>query len=204
MSAAGASPGTRPDVHLVEEALGSRVLAKGHFLEVRIDDVRLPTGEHATREYIKHPGAVAVVALLDDGSLLMERQYRHPVRRVMLEVPAGKIDPGESLLGCAQRELLEETGYRAREWARAGSLHVAVGCSDEVIHLFFARGLQRGAQQLDHGEFIELTQCSEPELDALAARGEITDSKTLFALQWLQRWRSGDWPLQWMVGDTAS
>ena len=185
------------DAHLVEAPLASRVLAKGHFLEVRIDDVRLPGGGTATREYIHHPGAVAVVALLDDGSLLLERQYRHPVRRVMLEIPAGKIDPGEELLACARRELLEETGYTAREWARAGSLHVAVGCSDEVIHLFFARGLVHGAQQLDDGEFIELTSLTEAELDALAAHGEITDAKTLFGLQWLQRWRCGAWSLHW-------
>lgn len=186
------------DTHLVEAPLGSRVLAKGHFLEVRIDDVRLPDGATATREYIHHPGAVAVLALLDDGTLLLERQYRHPVRQVVLEIPAGKIDAGEDLLGCARRELLEETGYTAREWARAGSLHVAVGCSDEVIHLFFARGLERGAQQLDEGEFIELTSVGEAELDAMAARGEVTDSKTLFALQWLQRWRAGAWKLSWL------
>lgn len=195
-----AAPGAATeDAHLVEQHLGSRTLAKGHFLEVRIDDVRLPSGDTATREYIVHPGAVAVVPLMDDGRVLLERQYRHPVRRVMLEVPAGKIDPGESLLACARRELLEETGYTAREWARAGSLHVAVGCSDEVIHLFFARGLLRGKQQLDEGEFIEITALSESELDQLAARGELTDAKTLFALQWLQRWRAGAWSLPWQT-----
>lgn len=185
------------DAHLIEAPLGSRLLAQGVFLEVRIDDVRLPDGTVATREYIKHPGAVAVVPLLDDGTVLLERQYRHPVRRVMLEIPAGKLDPGEEPLACAQRELLEETGYRASEWARAGSIHVAVGCSDEVIHLFFARGLTAGAQQLDHGELIDVTAVAEAELDAMAARGEITDAKTLFGLQWLQRWRSGHWPLRW-------
>lgn len=192
------------DSHLVEAPLASRLLARGHFLEVRIDDVRLPSGGTATREYIHHPGAVAVMALLDDGRLLLERQYRHPVGRVILEIPAGKIDPGEDLLACARRELLEETGYTAREWARAGSLHVAVGCSDEVIHLFFARGLVSGEQQLDDGEFIELTTLTEVELDALASRGEITDSKTLFALQWLQRWRSGAWSLQWFADPAAA
>lgn len=185
------------DAHLVETPLASRVLARGTFLEVRIDDVRLPDGLVATREYVKHPGAVAVLGLLDNGEVLLERQYRHPVRRVMLEVPAGKIDPGETLLECARRELLEETGYTAAEWAAAGSLHVAVGCSDEVIHLYVARGLVRGQRQLDHGELLDVTSLPEVELDAMAARGEITDAKTLFALQWLQRWRSGAWPLQW-------
>lgn len=194
-----AGEGAASDQHLIEQHLGSRTLARGHFLEVRIDEVRLPTGETATREYIAHPGAVAVLPLLDDGTVLLERQYRHPVRRVMLEVPAGKIDPGESLLGCARRELLEETGYTAREWARAGSIHVAVGCSDEVIHLFFARGLVRGEQQLDPGEFIELTALTPDALDAMAARGELTDAKTLFALQWFTRWRAGQWPLTWQA-----
>jgi ADP-ribose pyrophosphatase len=187
------------DAHLIETPLASRVLAQGAFLEVRIDDVRLPDGSVATREYIKHPGAVAVVALLDDGRVLLERQYRHPVGRVMLEIPAGKLDVGEEAWACAQRELLEETGYTATQWARAGSLHVAVGCSDEVIHLFFARGLLAGAQQLDPGELIELVQLHETDLDTMAAQGVITDSKTLFGLQWLQRWRAGHWPLVWQA-----
>jgi ADP-ribose pyrophosphatase len=188
-----------PDAHLIETPLASRVLAQGAFLEVRIDDVRLPDGSVATREYIKHPGAVAVMALLDDGRVLLERQYRHPMGRVMLEIPAGKLDAGEEPWACAQRELLEETGYTATHWARAGSLHVAVGCSDEVIHLFFARGLLPGAQQLDPGELIDLVQLHETELDTMAARGAITDSKTLFGLQWLQRWRAGHWPLVWQA-----
>lgn len=189
--------GDRDDSHLIETPLASRVLAQGHFLQVRIDDVRLPGGAMATREYIKHPGAVAVLALLDDGQILLERQYRHPVGRVMLEIPAGKLDEGEEPLACAQRELLEETGYTAGEWARAGSLHVAVGCSDEVIHLYFARQLTRGEQQLDDGEFIELARMDEATLDQMAGCGQLTDSKTLFALHWLQRWRAGQWTLEW-------
>lgn len=185
------------DGHLVERELASEPVFDGRLLRVRRDTVALPGGGQATREYIRHPGAVAVVPLLDDGRLLLERQYRYPLRRVLLEFPAGKIDPGESTFGCARRELREETGYEAREWALAGRLHNAAAYSDESIEIWFARGLIAGPQQLDEGEHIELVALGEAELDAMAARGELTDAKTLIGLQWLQRWRAGAWPLAW-------
>lgn len=185
------------DDHLVERLLDSRQVYQGHFLDVRRDQVALPDGSTAHREYIRHPGAVMVVPLLDDGRLLMERQYRYPMGRVMLEFPAGKLDAGEDPAVCGRRELLEETGYSAAEWAHAGVLHNAIAYSDEGIHIYFARGLTRGAQQLDEGEFLELVTCSPEELDHLAATGELTDAKTLIGLLWLQRWRSGAWPLDW-------
>ena len=185
------------DRHLVERPLASQVLLDGGFLQVRRDTVELPDGQHTTREYVHHPGAVAVVPLLDDGRLLLERQWRHPLGQVLLEFPAGKIDPGEDTLACARRELLEETGYTAREWAFACRLHNAAAYSTEAIEIWFARGLQAGPQRLDHGEFIELVTLAEPELDALAARGELTDAKTLIGLLWLQRWRSGAWVPDW-------
>jgi len=191
------------DAHLREHALGGRVLHKGSFLEVRRDDVRLPDGAAATREYVVHPGAVAIVPLLDDGRLVLERQFRYPVGRVLLEFPAGKIDPGESTLRCAQRELLEETGYRAREWACAGVIHNAAAYSTEGIEIWFARGLQAGAQRLDAGEFIELCLLSEAELEAHAGRGELSDVKTLVGLLWLQKWRAGLWALDWHAADAA-
>nr|WP_255763741.1 NUDIX hydrolase [Pelomonas sp. P7] len=175
---------------------GSQVY-QGHFLDVRRDRVALPDGSISHREYIRHPGAVMVVPLLDDGQLLMERQYRYPMGRVMLEFPAGKLDAGEDPLACGQRELLEETGYRAAEWAYAGVLHNAIAYSDEGIHIFFARGLVQGEQKLDEGEFLELVTHSARELDELAARGELTDAKTLIGLLWLQRWQQGAWPLNW-------
>lgn len=183
--------------HLVERLLDSEQVFQGHFLDVRRDRVALPDGGIATREYIRHPGAVMVVPLLEDGRLLMERQYRHPMRRVMLEFPAGKLDAGEDPLACGRRELLEETGYSAAEWAYAGVLHNAIAYSDEGIHIFFARGLTRGSQQLDEGEFLELVTHSVDDLDRLAAAGELTDAKTLIGLLWLQRWRQGAWPLDW-------
>ena len=185
------------DPQLREHGISGAQVYRGHFLDVRRDEVRLPDGATATREYIVHPGAVMVVPLLDDGRLVVERQYRYPVRRAMLEFPAGKIDPGEPPFACALRELAEETGYRAREWARAGILHNAIAYSTEGIEIWFARGLSLGPRQLDAGEFVDVGSASEDELNALAASGELTDAKTLIGLLWLARWRAGHWPLQW-------
>ncbi|MBB5205340.1 ADP-ribose pyrophosphatase [Inhella inkyongensis] len=182
---------------LTELELDSQLVYQGNFLQVRCDRVRLPDGQTAGREYIVHPGAVMIVPLLADGRLLMERQFRYPLRRHVLEFPAGKLDPGEAPLHCAQRELLEETGYSAQEWAHAGVLHNAIAYSTEGIEIFFARALSRGEQQLDEGEFIELCEMSVDQLDAACARGEVTDAKTLIGLQWLQRWQAGAWPLRW-------
>lgn len=187
------------DDHLIERRTGGQTLLSGGFLEVRRDDVRLPDGSAATREYIQHPGAVAVIALLSDGHLVMVRQFRYPVGRVLLEFPAGKLDAGEPTLACAQRELAEETGYRAAEWAYGGQMHNAAAYSSESIWLWFARGLSAEAQCLDPGEFLEVVSVSEADLDALAARGELTDVKTLVGLQRLQRWRAGAWPLDWLT-----
>jgi len=185
------------DAHLREEMLHSQQVYRGHFLDVRSDRVRLPDGGTAGREYIVHPGAVMVVPLLDDGSLVVERQWRYPLARVMLEFPAGKLDAGEPPLQCAVRELIEETGYRAAEWARAGILHNAIAYSNEGIEVWFARGLTAGARSLDAGEFLEVASTTQEELEALAMRGELTDAKTLIGLLWLQNWRAGRWPLQW-------
>ncbi len=189
-----------PDEHLIERRIAGDEVYSGHFLKVQRDRVQLPDGRESAREYIRHPGAVMIVPLLDDGRLLLERQYRYPMGRVMLEFPAGKLDAGEDLLACAQRELSEETGYHATEWAYAGVLHNAIAYSDEGIHIFFARGLTQGAQHLDEGEFLELVTHTEAELDQLARQGELTDAKTLIALLWLQRWRAGAWPLDWQAG----
>ena len=185
------------DDHLVERSVGSELLLQGRFLRVQRATVALPDGALATREYVRHPGAVMVVPLLPDGRLLMERQWRHPLQRVLLEFPAGKLDAGESTLACGQRELLEETGYRADEWAHAGWMHNAPAYSDEGIDVWFARGLHAGPPRLDEGEFIETVALHPDDLDALAARGELTDAKTLVGLLWFQRWSSGGWPLQW-------
>lgn len=187
----------RDDAHLREDCLQSDQVYRGHFLDVRRDEVSLPDGSQAVREYIVHPGAVMVVPLLDDGRLVVERQFRYPVGRVMLEFPAGKLDVGEAPLHCAVRELAEETGYTAREWARAGILHNAIAYSTEGIEVWFARGLQSGAAQLDAGEFLEVGSASLEELEAAACAGTLTDAKTLVGMLWLRHWRDGRWPLVW-------
>ncbi|MFN4116575.1 MAG: NUDIX domain-containing protein [Inhella sp.] len=186
------------DEALAETLITGDWVYRGQFLQVRSERVRLPDGGQANREFIVHPGAVMIVPLLDDGSLLLERQYRHPMGRVMLEFPAGKLDAGEDPLSCAQRELQEETGYRADQWAHAGVLHNAIAYSTEGIEIFFARGLQAGERALDEGEFLDLTSVSQEALDAACARGEVTDAKTLIGLLWLQRWQAGGWPLDWV------
>lgn len=185
------------DDHLMEHPLRQQQVYQGHFLDVRRDTVSLPDGDTAGREYIVHPGAVMIVPILDDGRLVLERQCRYPLGRVLLEFPAGKLDPGEAHFACAQRELAEETGYRAAEWALAAHLHNAPAYSNEFIEIWFARGLQRGERKLDQGEFLDVCEMSEADLDALAGRGELTDAKTLIALMWLQKWRSGQWALDW-------
>jgi ADP-ribose pyrophosphatase len=185
------------DAHLNERTVASEQVWQGRFLDVRRDTVALPNGHEVTREYIVHPGAVMVVPILDDGRLVMERQFRHPMGRVMLEFPAGKIDPGEPPFACAVRELAEETGYRAKQWARAGLLNNAIAYSTEGIEIWFARGLERGAARLDAEEFLEVVIHTEAEVDARCASGDITDAKTLIGLLWLQKWRSGQWPIAW-------
>jgi ADP-ribose pyrophosphatase len=187
-----------PDAHLRESPVQSEQVYQGHFLDVRRDQVQLPDGSVAGREYIVHPGAAMVVPLLDDGRLVVVRQWRHPLGRVMLEFPAGKIDAGETPFACALRELAEETGYRAAEWARAGILHNAIAYSSEGIDVWFAKGLSLGERQLDVGEFLDVSAMSEEALNDLAQRGELTDAKTLIGLLWLQNWRSGRWPLTWV------
>jgi ADP-ribose pyrophosphatase len=187
------------DAHLKEEAISSELLFSGNFLHAKRDTVRLPDGETATREYVVHPGAVVVVPLLDDGRLVLERQYRYPVGQVMTEFPAGKLDVCESPLVCGQRELLEETGYTAREWAYAGLMHLAVGYSTEIIHIFFARGLTLGDRQLDHGEFVDVFTATPQELFDGCRDGRVTDAKTHSCMVWLQNVLSGAWTLDWQT-----
>lgn len=184
---------------LVEVPVRADVLLEGGFLTVRKDTVRLPDQTLATREFIVHSGAVAVIPLLDDGRAVLVRQYRYPLSTQLLEFPAGKIDPGESVFRCAQRELAEETGYRAKEWARATRLHNAAAYSTEGIEIWFARGLKPGPQSLDPGEFLRVETWELGDLERMAQSGALTDAKTLIGLLWWRQWRSGAWPLTWEV-----
>jgi len=176
------------DVHLIESEVASETVFKGKLLEVRKDRVLLPNGQESLREYIVHPGAVVVLAFLDNGNLLFERQFRYPLRRVFLELPAGKIDPGEAIIDTAQRELLEETGYTAREWEYLGVMHPCIGYSDERIEIFAARGLTlAGEKQLDHNEFLDVIELEPADARQAVWNGQITDAKTITALYWLDR-----------------
>lgn len=180
--------------HLHEETLASEQVFHGKLLDVRRDRVRLPDGNEGVREYIVHPGAVVIIPVLDNGDLLFERQYRYPVGRAFLELPAGKVDPGEDISATATRELLEETGYEAEEWRYLGVMHPCIGYSNERIEIFMARRLIRvSAPQLDHGEFLEVLPLSMSEALAAIQAGELTDAKTITALFWAEKILSGIW-----------
>ena len=194
-------PSAQAEAHLVERTVEGQELFTGNFLRVRRDTVALPDGGQSTREYVVHPGAVMIVPLITDAPgglrVVLERQYRYPVGQVMVEFPAGKRDGGEDLLLCAQRELREETGYQAREWAHAGVLHPLVAYSTEFIDIWFARALVAGERALDPGEFLDVITATPDELLGWCRDGRVTDGKTLAAALWLQNLVSGAWTLDW-------
>ena len=170
------------DDPLHEAALHSEQVFDGALLKVWRDRVRLPDGGVSVREYVRHPGAVVVVAQLADGALLFERQFRYPLRSAFIELPAGKIDSGEDILDCARRELREETGYEAAEWRYVGVMHPCIGYSDERIEIFLAKGLSYLGHQRDEGEFLELLTLTREEVEGAIHAGEITDGKSIVAL----------------------
>lgn len=187
------------DSHLVETKISSEERYKGSFLHILRDTVRLPSGKQASREYVVHPGAVVVIALLDDGRVILERQYRYPIGQVMIEFPAGKLEKGEDPLRCGQRELLEETGYSATQWAYAGPMHLAIAYSTEVIHVYFAKGLSLGERSLDDGELLDVITARPAELLQWCGQGVVTDAKTLSCTLWLQNVLSQEWALDWIT-----
>jgi ADP-ribose pyrophosphatase len=172
---------------LKETRLDSAVVYEGSFISVRKDSARMPDGSIRTREYIAHPGAVAVLALLDNGNLVLERQFRYPAQLEFIEIPAGKIDRSEDILLCAQRELLEETGYVAAEWTHLTTTWPCIGYADEQIEYFLARGLTHRGSQLDDGEFLEVLELSLEEALNWVRLGKINDSKTIVGLFWLEK-----------------
>ncbi len=195
------------DQHLREVPLSSQELLKGHFLHAFRDTVVLPSQQTAVREYIVHPGAVMVIPLIEvspgDVRVVLERQYRYPVKKVMIEFPAGKLDSGEAGLACAQRELREETGYSANEWAHAGEIYPVIAYSTEKIDIWFARGLTLGERQLDSGEFLDVFTAKPAELLQWCMTGQVTDAKTVAGALWLQNVLSGDWNVRWISAPNA-
>lgn len=171
-----------PDRHLVEQRVDSQCVYDGVLLHVRRDAIRLPDGKPATREYIVHSGAVAMIPVHADGRLVVVRQYRYPLQRVLLEFPAGKLDPGEDALATAVRELREETGHTAGRWTRLGVIHPVVAYSTEAIEIYLAEDLLHVGAALDEGEFLEVMELTPREMLQRLDRGEITDAKTVAAL----------------------
>jgi ADP-ribose pyrophosphatase len=179
------------DQHLREELITGEDVYDGIFLKMKRDTVSLPDGQQAVREYLTHPGAVAIVALLDDGRVLLERQYRYPIAKACIEIPAGKLDPNENPLLCAQRELAEETGYTAKKWSYIRRIHPVISYSTEFIDIYLAEGLVPGDRHLDEEEFLDVFAATLEQLIAWVEEGEITDVKTTISAYWLDRYRRG-------------
>ena len=179
------------DQHLREERIAGEDIYDGIFLKMKRDTVSWPNGQKAVREYLTHPGAVAIVALLDDGRVLLERQYRYPIAKACIEIPAGKLDPHENPLLCAQRELAEETGYTAKKWSYIRRIHPVISYSTEFIDIYLAEGLVPGASHLDEEEFLDVFAAPLEQLIAWVEEGEITDVKTTISAYWLDRYRQG-------------
>jgi ADP-ribose pyrophosphatase len=177
-----------------ETKVSSTVTYRGRMLQVREDEVRLPDGNPARREYVVHPGAAVIMPLFDDWSVLLERQFRYPLHDHFYELPAGKLEKGEPPIATAKRELREETGYTATEWRQLCRLHPCVGYADEVVYLFLARGLTFSERSLDDGEFLETLILPLDDALEWVRSGRITDVKTQMGLLWADRLRAG-WPL---------
>ena len=174
---------------LTESTLSSERVLDGKMIHVDLDRVRLPDGSESWREYVLHPGAVIIAAFIDEDTLIFEHQFRYPVRRHFIELPAGKIDAGEPHAETARRELLEETGHTAAHWHHAVTLHAGIGYSNEAIELYVARQLTHVGHQRDEGEFLELFTMSLAEAVEKVGTSEITDTKTAFSLLWLDKFR---------------
>ena len=178
------------DEHLAEKKISGEDVYDGIFLKMKRDTVSLPDGQHAVREYLEHPGAVAILAVLDDGRILLERQYRYPIARAVIEIPAGKLNAGEDPLLCAQRELQEETGYTAKHWSKIRRIHPVISYSTEFIDIYLAEGLSPGPARLDEEEFLDVFAAPLEELLNWVEMGKITDVKTIISTYWLERRRS--------------
>ncbi|MEJ2050966.1 MAG: NUDIX hydrolase [Calditrichota bacterium] len=180
---------------LTEKQLTSEKVYEGKLLHVYRDEVRLPDGRTSIREYIRHPGAAVMVPFLDNGNLIMERQFRYPLREELWELPAGKIDPGESPLESAKRELQEETGYRGETFTRVGILHPCIGYSNEVIYIYMVEGLTFHRDQQDKDEFVETFEIDLDDALEAVRTGRITDAKSMVGVLWGEKFYRSEWPV---------
>ncbi|MFQ6611848.1 MAG: NUDIX domain-containing protein [Fidelibacterota bacterium] len=170
--------------HLQEKRLSSRNIYTGRLLDVWIDEVKLPNGRTSLREYIKHPGAAVMIPILPDGTIGFIRQFRYPMGRSLIELPAGKLDPGESPLITAKRELAEEIGYEAGKLTQLTEIHPCIGYSNERMWLFLAEDLTPVSKNMDHDEFIDFIPLKLPTALEMVWAGEITDVKTVIGIFW--------------------
>lgn len=191
--APGSTPAQPAGADLTESTLGSIRIYDGKLLKINVDRVRLPDGSLSAREYVVHPGAVCIIALLADGRVVLERQFRYPHHRAFIELPAGKIDPCEDPLATAKRELQEETGYEAAQWRHITTIHPLIAYSDEQIDIYLATGLTLKERQLDAGEFLEVFAAAPAEALGWVREGKITDVKTVIGLFWLDQIARGEW-----------
>jgi ADP-ribose pyrophosphatase len=178
---------------LIETCISSEYILQSRWMHVKRDTVQLPSGNTGQREFLIHPGAVIVIPVFDDGTMLFERQFRYPLNQIFIELPAGKIDPGEDVLVTGQRELLEETGYSAKDWVYLGLQHPCIGYSTEIIHMYLARGLEAGVPSRDEDEALQLMTMTQSEALSKIQSGEITDGKTIIALMWAEKYLNGTW-----------
>ena len=175
------------DLDLIEKKISSENIYDGTLLHVKKDKVELPNGDISYREWIKHPGASAVIPVTDNNEIILVRQYRYPIQSLTMEIPAGKLDvAGEDPLECAKRELEEETGYSAQEYQFLTKLATTVGFSDEFIYIYAARGLKAGQQHTDEDEFINVVTVPLAKAVEMVHSGEILDGKSVVAILMLQ------------------
>ncbi|WP_144460304.1 NUDIX domain-containing protein [Siminovitchia fortis] len=171
-----------------EKTVSTETIFEGKIISVQVDEVELPNGKLSKREIVRHPGAVALIALTDENKIVMVEQYRKPLERSLLEIPAGKLEPGEKPAATAERELEEETGYRAGKMEYISSFYTSPGFADEIIHLYLATGLEKVENPADgdEDEFVELFELTLEEALECMRNERIYDAKTLFAVQYLQ------------------
>lgn len=174
-------------INLKEKKISSKIVYDGTFLNVRKDLVSLPNGKEGTREWINHPGAVCIIPILPNGKLALIRQFRYPVGKVMIELPAGKLDANEMPNDCAFRELEEEIGHKANKLTLLTKIHPAIGFANEVMWLFLAEDLIETNIKQDEDEFLELIPTDLKDAIKMTWNGKITDVKTIIGIHWAER-----------------